>query len=195
MRDRIDEAKKTGDTVGGAFVVIACGVPTGWGSHVEWDRRLDGRLAQAVMSIQAVKAVEIGLGVKLGDVLGSEAHDEIAFDAHDRTNGSGGFERKTNRAGGLEGGITNGAPLIVKATMKPISTLAKPLESVDMDTKQPSRAAYERSDVCAVPACAVIAEACVAHCLADAALETYGGDTIDDFKRAHQEHLRRYAFR
>jgi chorismate synthase len=195
MRARIDEAKKAGDTVGGAFAVIATGVPTGWGSHVEWDRRLDGRLAQAVMSIQAVKAVEIGIGVKTGDVFGSEAHDEIAFDSAQRGNGSGGFVRKTNRAGGLEGGITNGAPLVVRGTMKPISTLAKPLESVDMDTKQPSRAAYERSDVCAVPACAVIAEACVAHCLADAALEAYGGDTLEDFKHAHEEHVKRYAFR
>jgi chorismate synthase len=195
MRDRIDEAKKAGDTVGGSFAVIATGVPTGWGSHVEWDRRLDGRLAQAVMSIQAVKAVEIGIGVRTGDVLGSEAHDEIAFDPSARSNGSGGFFRKTNRAGGLEGGMTNGAPVVVVGTMKPISTLAKPLESVDMDTKQASRAAYERSDVCAVTACAVIAEACVAHCLADAALEAYGGDTVEDFRHAHLEHVRRYAFR
>lgn len=193
MRARIDDAKKAGDTVGGAFSVIAMGVPTGWGSYADWDRRLDGRLAQAVMSIQAVKAVEVGMGTRLGDVLGSDAHDEIAFDPALRENGSGGFVRKTNRAGGLEGGITNGAPIIVHGTMKPISTLAKPLESVDLDTKQPSRAAYERSDVCAVPACAVIAEAAVAFCLAEAALETYGGDTLEDFKEAHARVLRRYA--
>jgi chorismate synthase len=168
-------------------------VPTGWGSYVEWDRRLDGRLAQAVMSVQAVKAVEIGIGTRTGDVLGSEAHDEIAFDGHARDNGSGGFVRKTNRAGGLEGGITNGAPVIVRGTMKPISTLAKPLESVDFATKEISRAQYERSDVCAVPACAVIAEAAVAFCLAEAALEAYGGDTIEDFKHAHAARVGRYA--
>jgi chorismate synthase len=195
MRDRIDDAKKSGDTVGGAFAIVATGVPTGWGTYAEWDRRLDGKLAQSVMSIQAVKAVEIGIGTKAGDVFGSEAHDEIRFDERHRANGSGGFIRKTNRAGGLEGGITNGAPLVVRGTMKPISTLAKPLESVDMDTKQPSRAAYERSDVCAVPACAVIAEGCVAFALADAALESYAGDTLGDFVRAHEQLVRRYAFR
>jgi chorismate synthase len=195
MRDRIDEAKKAGDTVGGSFLVIGTGIPTGWGTYAEWDRRLDGRLAQSVMSIQAVKAVEIGIGARAGEVLGSEAHDEIRFDESARSNGSGGFIRKTNRAGGLEGGITNGAPLVVRGTMKPISTLAKPLESVDMDSKQPSRAAYERSDVCAVPACAVIAEAAVAFTLAEAALETYGGDTIADVVHAHEQLVRRYAFR
>lgn len=195
MRERIDAAKKLGDTVGGEFAVIATGVPTGWGSYVEWDRKLDGRLAQAVMSVQAVKAVEIGIGTRAGDVLGSEAHDEIAFDGALRANGSGGFARRTNRAGGLEGGVTNGAPLVVRGTMKPIATLARPLESVDMATREPSKAAYERSDVCAVPACAVIAEAAVAFCLADAALETYGGDTVLDFQRAHRALVERYAAR
>lgn len=195
MRSRIDEAKKAGDTAGGAFAVIASGVPAGWGSYVESDRRLDGRLAQAVMSIQAVKAVEIGLGARAGDVLGSEAHDEIRYDQDARENGAGGFLRTTNRAGGLEGGVTNGQEIVVKGTMKPISTLARPLESVDIATKATSLAAYERSDVCAVPACAVIAESAVAVCLADAALEVYGGDTLQDFQAAHAHLIARYAAR
>jgi chorismate synthase len=193
MRERIDEARKLGDTVGGAFLVVATGVPTGWGSYSEWDRRLDGRLAQAVMSVQAVKAVELGLGVEDGDVLGSQAHDEIAYDASKKNSGSGGYLRLTNRAGGLEGGVSNGAEIVVRGTMKPISTLARPLRSVDTRTKQPSDAGYERSDVCAVPACAVIAEAAVAHCLADAALESYGGDTVEDFRAAHLQHVARFA--
>lgn len=190
MRARIDEAQKAGDTLGGSFVVVATGVPAGWGSYVEWDRKLDGRLAQAVMSIQAVKSVEIGLGARAGAVPGSLAHDEITFDPSARENGAGGFTRPTNRAGGLEGGVTNGAPVLVRATMKPIATLAQPLGSVDLATKAATRAAYERSDVCAVPACAVIAEAAVAFCLADAALEVYGGDTIEDFARAHEARTR-----
>lgn len=192
MKDRIDEAKKRGDTVGGRFSVIATGVPAGLGSYVEWDRKLDGRLAQAVMSIQAVKAVEIGIGVENGVVFGSEAHDEIVYDlgAHPT---AGGYGRSTNRAGGVEGGTTNGQPVVVHGTMKPISTLATPLASVDVRTHDESKAGYERSDVCAVPACGVIAEAAVAFTLADAALEAYGGDTLEDFRRAHQEVLKRFA--
>lgn len=193
MRARVDEAKKAGDTVGGAFAVVATNVPAGLGSYAEWDRRLDGRLAQAVMSIQAVKAVELGVGTKAGDVLGSEAHDEIAFDASARDNGAGGFTRPTNRAGGVEAGITNGQAIVVRGTMKPISTLAKPLSSVEFHSKESAPAAYERSDTSAVVACAVIAEAAVAWTLADAALEAFGGDTIDDFVRAHAARLGRYA--
>lgn len=193
MRAVIDAARKDGDTVGGRFVVVATGVPTGWGSYADWDRKLDGRLAQAVMSIPAVKAVELGLGAAAGRLRGSGVHDEIGFDAEHRSNGSGGYFRRTNRAGGLEGGVTNGADVMIAATMKPISTLARPLGSVDVRTKLPSEAGYERSDVCAVPACAVIAEAAVAFCLADAALESLGGDTVGDL-RANQETVRqRYA--
>ncbi|MCK6550254.1 chorismate synthase [Myxococcota bacterium] len=193
MRARIDEARKAGDTVGGSFAVVATNVPAGLGSYAEWDRRLDGRLAQAVMSIQAVKAVELGLGTKAGDVLGSEAHDAIEFDASARGNGAGGFTRPTNRAGGVEGGITNGQPIVVRGTMKPISTLAKPLHSVEFHSKESAPAAYERSDTAAVLACAVIAEAAVAWTLADAALEAFGGDTLEDFVRAHATRVGRYA--
>lgn len=193
MRARIDEARKAGDTLGGAFMVGASGVPAGWGSYSEWYRRLDGRVAQALMSIPAVKAVEIGLGAAAADVPGSEAHDAIGFDPETRGNGAGGFTRPTNRAGGIEGGVSNGSEISARVTMKPIATLARPLPSVDLDTKAPSEAAYERSDVCAVPACAVIAESALALCLADAALETYGGDTLQDFVTAHHLRLERYG--
>lgn len=193
MRARIDEARKAGDTVGGAFMVIARGVPTGLGSYADWDRKLDGRLAQAVMSIPAVKAVEIGLGIECGRKLGSEVHDEIRFDPALRQAGSGGFFRVTNRAGGLEGGVTNGADVVVRGTMKPISTLARPLGSVDLITKLASPAGYERSDICAVPACAVIAEAAIAFVLADAVVEAYGGDTIEDLRAHHLSVVARYA--
>lgn len=193
MRARIDEARKAGDTVGGSFAVIATGLPAGLGSYADVERRLDARLAAALMATQAVKAVEIGLGTRAGDVLGSEAHDEISFDPNARKNGSGGFLRSTNRAGGLEGGMSNGAPLIIKGTMKPISTLAKPLASVDFKSKETSLAAYERSDTCAVIACAVIAEAEVALVLADAALEAFGGDTVADFVGAFSARIERYS--
>lgn len=186
MRAKIDEAQKAGDTVGGSFAVIATNVPPGLGSYADWERRLDGRLAQAVMSIQAVKAVEIGIGVQNAMLAGSQVHDEIHWE-------NGRYARPTNRAGGLEGGVTNGADLIVHGTMKPISTLAKPLASVNIDDKSPALAGYERSDVCAVPACAVIAEAVVAFCLADAAIESYGGDTVENFRANHQQAMQRMA--
>ena len=193
MRQEVDAAREAGDTVGGAFVVVATGLPTGWGSYADWDRKLDGRLAQAVMSIPAVKAVSFGLGEDSGVRRGSQVHDEIRFDEARRLDGSGGYVRATNRAGGLEGGITNGADLVMSATMKPISTLARPLASVDIRDKQASAAGYERSDICAVPACGVIAEAAVAFCLADAALEAWGGDTMADLV-AHRDHVfARYA--
>jgi chorismate synthase len=193
MRQEVDAARDAGDTVGGAFVVVATGLPTGWGSYADWDRKLDGRLAQAVMSIPAVKAVSFGLGEDSGVRRGSQVHDEIRFDEARRLDGSGGYVRATNRAGGLEGGVTNGADLVMSATMKPISTLARPLASVDIRDKQASVAGYERSDICAVPACGVIAEAAVAFCLADAALEAWGGDTMADLL-AHRDHVfARYA--
>ena len=174
----IDRARDAGDTMGGSFEIIAHGVPPGLGSYVQWDRKLDGRLAQALMSIPAIKAVGIGLGPGVADVPGSRVHDEILP-------GSGGtapigLTRPTNRAGGLEGGVTNGEDLRVTGYMKPISTLMKPLRSVDLATMTESLAAIERSDVCAVPAAAVVGEAMVAFVLADALTEKFGADSIDE---------------
>ena len=182
----IDVAREAGDSLGGIFEVWATGVPIGLGSHVHWDRRLDGRLAQAVMSIHAVKGVEIGGGFALARLPGSQAHDIIlpADQWGDRP-----WRRATNRAGGLEGGITNGEPVIVRAALKPISTLAKPLPSADLATGQAIEAHYERSDVCVVPAAGVIGEAMVAIVLAEAMLEKFGGDHIDETKRNYQGYL------
>jgi chorismate synthase len=182
MIEVIDRASDAGDTVGGAFEVIAAGVPIGLGSYAQWDRKLDGRLAQAMMSIPAIKAVGIGLGPEAARRPGSRVHDEILPDPA----GSSitGLRRPTNNAGGLEGGVTNGEPLRVSAWMKPISTLMKPLRSVDLVTKKEAPAAIERSDVCAVPAAAVVGEAMVALVLSDALIERYGGDSIADFERA-----------
>jgi len=172
MREAIEAARKAGDTLGGVFEVVALGVPPGLGSYVHWDRKLDGRLAQAVMSIPAVKGVEVGAGFEMARTPGSRAHDEIRY-LPDR-----GFYRETNRAGGMEGGVTNGEPVVVRGAMKPLSTLMAPLLSVDLETKAPSRGAVVRSDVCAVPAAGVVAEAMVAFVLADAFLEKFGGDTM-----------------
>ncbi|PTQ54029.1 MAG: Chorismate synthase [Hydrogenibacillus schlegelii] len=182
----IDRAREAGDTLGGVVEVVAVGVPVGLGSHVHWDRKLDGRLAQAVMSIQAIKGVEIGLGFRAADVPGSAAHDEI-FYAPGR-----GFFRRTNRAGGLEGGMTTGMPLVVRAAMKPIPTLYRPLRSVDLVTKAPEEASVERSDTTAVPAAAVVAEYVVAFELARALLETFPADRMAALVRAVAEH-RAYA--
>jgi len=179
MRDGIEAAKTAGDSLGGVFEVVALGVPPGLGSYVHWDRKLDGRLAQAVMSIHAVKGVEIGPGFEMARTPGSRAHDEIYY-APDR-----GFFRETNRAGGTEGGVTNGEPLAVRGAMKPLSTLMEPLLSVDLATKEPSRGAVVRSDVCAVPAAGVVGEAMVAFVLADAFLEKFGGDTMEDIQTAY----------
>ncbi len=176
MVARIDAARAAGDTVGGIFEVIALGVPPGLGSYVQWDRRLDGRLAWALMSIPGIKGVEIGLGFRAARVRGSEAHDEIFRDE------GGGFRRGTDRAGGLEGGVTNGKPVVIRAAMKPIPTLAKPLRSVDLETGEEVPAHRERSDVCAVPAASVVGEAMVALVLADAVLERFGGDTLEALK-------------
>jgi chorismate synthase len=184
MIARIDQAREAGDTLGGSFEVIAHGVPVGLGSHVQWDRKLDGRLAQALMSIPAIKGVGIGLGMEAARRPGSQVHDEIVarVPAHD---GDWAVARPTNRAGGLEGGVTNGEEVRVSAYMKPISTLMEPLRSVDLISLDESPAAIERSDVCAVPAAAVVGEAVVCIVLADAVLERFGGDTL----RQIQEHI------
>ncbi len=170
---RIDAAKAAGDTLGGIVEVIALGVPVGLGSHVSWDRKLDGRLAQALMSIPAVKGVELGLGFEAARRKGSEVHDEIMP----------GFARATNRAGGTEGGMTTGEPLVIRVAMKPISTLMSPLKTVDLKTGGPAQAQSERSDVTAVPAMGVIAEAMLAIVLTEALLEKFGGDALSELKR------------
>ncbi len=182
----IDDAKAKGDTLGGIFEVVALGCPVGLGSYVQWDRRLDGRLAQALCSIQAIKGCEFGLGLETARRPGSAVHDEIVFDA------GAGFNRSSNNAGGLEGGVTNGQPVVVRAAMKPLSTLRTPLKSVDLATKEVVEAVVERSDVCAVPAAGIVGEAMVAIVLADALLEKFGGDSIDEIRRnyrAYQDSL------
>lgn len=188
MVAEIDKARVAGDTLGGAFEVIARNLPPGLGSHVQWDRKLDGRLAQAIMSIPAIKAVGIGLGPRVADLPGSQVHDEIVLPQDDPRGAAAvprdmGVARPTNNAGGLEGGITNGEPLRVTGYMKPISTLMKPLRSVDLQTMEESPAAIERSDVCAVTAAGVIGEAMVCLVLADAFLEKFGGDSIAEITR------------
>jgi chorismate synthase len=175
----IDAAKEAGDTLGGAFEVIATGLPLGLGSYVQWDRKLDGRLAQAVMCIHAIKAVGVGIGPEVAFRPGSRVHDEILPPARD----AGAPVRPSNNAGGLEGGVTNGQDVRVTGFMKPIATLMKPLRSVDLTTLQEAPAAIERSDVCAVPAAAVVGEAMVSFVLADAFLEKFGGDSIDEIEQ------------
>jgi chorismate synthase len=177
MMAAIDKAKKDGDTLGGVFEVIASGVPVGFGSHVQWCERLDGEIARAIMSINAVKGVEIGAGFTLAGLAGSDAHDEIIPNLK---GGNSFWIRPTNRAGGIEGGISNGEPIVVKAVMKPIATLGKPLSSVDLQSKEATTAHYERSDVCVVPAGGVIGEAMLAIVLADAMLVKFGGDHLKE---------------
>lgn len=181
MCEEINAAKERGDTLGGVFEVVARGLPVGLGSYVSWDRKLDGRLASAVMSIQAVKGVELGIGFEGAIRPGSQVHDPIVL-AQDRPR-SGGIGRATNRAGGLEGGVTTGEPLLIRGAMKPISTLRKRLPSVDMRDGSKGDAAVERSDVCAVPAAGVVGEAMVALVLADALLEKFGGDSMGETRR------------
>ncbi|MBN2373574.1 chorismate synthase [bacterium] len=181
MMAKIDKARQLGDSLGGIFEILAIGVPVGLGSYVSYDRRLDGRLAQSLMSIPAIKGVQIGMGFDSASKYGSQVHDEI-FYQEDK-----GFYRKTNRAGGMEGGVTNGQPICVQAAMKPIPTLYKPLKSVDIVTKKPFDASVERSDICAVPAASVIGESCVAFEIARAFLERYGGDNLEQTKKAWQE--------
>lgn len=176
MVELIDQAKENGDTLGGIFEVVAKNVVVGLGSHTSWNEKLDGRIAQAFMSIQAVKAVQLGTGVANAGLFGSEVHDEIFFE-------NGTFRRSTNRAGGLEGGVTNGEEIRVCGYLKPIATLRKPLHSVDIDTKAEDLAAFERSDITAVPAAGVIGEAMLAIVLANSLREKFGGDSIDEMKR------------
>jgi chorismate synthase len=178
MKDAIRNTAHVGDTLGGVFEVIARGVMPGLGSHVQWDRKLDGRLAQALMSIQAMKGVEIGAGFGAARARGSEVHDPIHYDAAAHR-----FTRPTNRAGGLEGGITNGEPVVCRVAMKPIATLKKALSSVDVRSKEAYEAAFERSDVCAVSAASVVGEAMVCIVLADALLEKFGGDSLHELTR------------
>jgi chorismate synthase len=195
MIAEIDRARDAGDTMGGSFEVIARGVPVGLGSHVQWDRKLDGRLAQALMSIPAIKAVGIGRGPGVAALPGSRIHDEILPLAGAAAHGDVPLTRPTNNAGGLEGGITNGEELRVSGYMKPIATLMKPLRSVDLNTMAISPAAIERSDVCAVPAAAVVAEAMVAIVLADALLEKFGGDSLPELLENWQAFRARTASR
>jgi chorismate synthase len=196
MKAAVDRAAAEGDTLGGIFEVVATGVPVGLGSCMESAARLDGQLASAVMSIQAIKGVEIGLGFEAARRPGSRVHDAIYFDREhperylEGHGPTGGFYRTTNDAGGLEGGITNGEPIIVRAAMKPIATLRRPLPSVDFESKEAYQAAHERSDVCAVPAAAVVGEAAVAFVLARAFLEKFGGDHLDDVRAAYDGYVR-----
>jgi chorismate synthase len=193
MIERIDAAKKQGNTLGGICEVVVDGLPVGLGSHVSWDRKLDGRLGAAMMSIPAVKGVEIGMGFGTARVTGAEVHDEIA-PAPGRTR-SGNVRRATNRAGGLEGGMTTGEPLVVRVAMKPISTLMRPLGTVDVATGEAATATAERSDVTAVPAMGVIAEAMAALVLADAMLEKFGGDSLEEVQRNLNGYLSHIAAR
>ncbi|MFM7107400.1 MAG: chorismate synthase [Planctomycetaceae bacterium] len=178
----IDTVGKEGDTLGGIVEVRVDGLPIGLGTHAQWDRKLDGRLAQAVMAVQAIKGVEIGMGFEAARRRGSEVHDPIRYDDAVRGGPQLGFTRPTNNAGGLEAGITNGQPLVVKAAMKPIATLRKPLESVNLASKRPEEAAYERSDVCAVSACSVIVENVVAFEVAAALVDKFGGDSVEEMR-------------
>ena len=178
----IDRVGKEGDTLGGVVEVRVDGLPIGLGTHAQWDRKLDGRLAQAVMAVQAIKGVEIGMGFEAARRRGSEVHDPIHFDPALREGPQLGFSRPTNNAGGLEAGMTNGQPLVVRAAMKPISTLRKPLESVNLKTKQAEDAAYERSDVCAVSACSVIVESVVAFEVAAALVDKFGSDSVEEMQ-------------
>jgi chorismate synthase len=191
----IEECKREGNTLGGIFEVVALGLPPGLGTHTQWDRKLDGRLAQALMSIQAIKGIEVGLGFEMARRRGSQVHDEIFFDPEKMVSETTprivptGFYRGSNNSGGTEGGMTNGAPLLVRVAMKPISTLMSPLQSVDLRTKQSADASVERSDVCAAPAAAVVGESVVAFELASALLEKFGGDSLREIKRNYENYL------
>jgi len=203
MRKAIDMARKNGDSVGGIFEVTVAGIPPGLGSHVQWDRKLDGNLAGALMSIQAIKGVEVGVGFEAAGRFGSEVHDEIFYKTRQEARGKGQenwpvvprFYRKINNAGGIEGGMSNGEPIVLRAAMKPIPTLYKPLRSIDIKTKKPFQATVERSDICAVPAASVVGEAVVAFEIANVFIEKFGGDSISEIKRNYRgylEYLRRF---
>jgi chorismate synthase len=184
MKEAVDHAYRTGDTVGGVFEVVARGLPPGLGSHIAWDTRLDGRLAQAIVSIQAVKGVEIGLAEEGAAAYGSAVQDTIHYEKPKRE-----FHRGSNRAGGLEGGMTNGEDVVVRGLLKPISTLRRPLESVDLPTREPALAAYERSDVAVIPAAGVIGEAMTALVLAEAFLAKFGGDSLGETRRNYEGYV------
>jgi chorismate synthase len=195
MVELIDRVTQERNSIGGIFEVFVTGVPIGLGSHIQWDKKLDGRLAKALMGIQAIKGVEIGLGFDIARHLGSEVMDEIFYRAKNseqRAQSKGSqiscYYRKTNNAGGIEGGMTNGMPIIIRVAMKPIPTLKRPLRSVDITTKKPVEATYERSDICAVPSAGVIGEAMVALTIADAFLEKFGGDTMSETKRNYESY-------
>jgi chorismate synthase len=182
MVERIREAKHKGDTLGGVFEVIVTNPPLGLGSYAQWDRRLTGRLTMALMSIQAMKGVEVGMGFESARKFGSEVHDEIFYEQKT------GFVRGSNNAGGLEGGITNGQPIVLRTAMKPIATLYSPKKSVDIQTKEPLEATIERSDICTVPAAGVVGEAVVAYEIAAALVEKFGGDTLDEMQRNYDSY-------
>jgi chorismate synthase len=191
MVEAISKASDSGDTLGGVLVVRAHGLPPGLGSHVHWDRRLDGLLAGALMALNGIKGVEVGLGFRMAELPGSQVHDPIGVSGHAPWR----YSRPTNNAGGLEGGITNGEPLVLRAAMKPIATMRRPMASVDMATGQEVLAHHERSDVCAVPSAAVVSEAIVALVLAGAFQEKFGGDSLREMKRAHDSFLQDLALR
>jgi len=190
MINHIDSMKAAGDSVGGVVEVVVTGVPPGLGSHVQWDRKLDARLAMALMSIQAMKGVEVGCGFAAASTPGSKVHDEISYDAERIAMGaSSGYFRNSNRAGGIEGGISNGEDIVVRTAMKPIPTLYKPLQTVDIDTRKSVEATVERSDVCAVPAASVVAAAVVAIEIAAAFLEKFGGDSVTEIRQNYENYL------
>ncbi len=191
----IDKTGKEGDTLGGIIEVRVDGCPFGLGTHAQWDRKLDGRLAQAVMAVQAIKGVEIGLGFEAARRPGSQVHDPIHYDASLRHTPTLGYERPTNNAGGLEAGMTNGQPLIIRAAKKPISTLAKPLASINLDTKTPEEASYERSDVCAISAASVIVENVIAFEMACALVDKFGGDSLVEMQARYKLFLEMAAER
>jgi chorismate synthase len=189
MKAEVDQALRTGDTVGGVFEVVAHGAPAGIGTYANWDERLDGMLAWAVMSLQAVKAVEIGRGVTAARSFGSAVHDAIGYASGEREGKPTRFTRESNNAGGIEGGVSNGEDIVVRGYLKPISTLRRPLGSVSYATRETTKAAYERSDVCVVPAAGVGAEAMVAFALAKLAAEKFGGDSVEEMRRNYQGYL------
>jgi chorismate synthase len=203
MISKITHAIKKGDSLGGIFEVVVCGVPAGLGSYSQWDRKMEARLAYSMMGTQAIKGVEIGMGFDMARRRGSEVMDEIFYSGqrsgvrspqkNKRTELAGGFYRKTNNAGGIEGGMSNGMPIVIRAAMKPIPTLKSPLNSVDVATKKKFRAAYERSDVCAVPAASVIGEAVTALAIADSFLEKFGGDSMRELKRNYRGYLKQIS--
>lgn len=188
MKKEIDNAKENGDTLGGSFKLVFKNIPIGLGSHVHWDRKIDGLLAQAIMSIQAVKSVEIGLGSKVAETLGSKTHDEIFVE-------DGKYIRKTNNAGGIESGMTNGEDIVITASMKAIPTMKKPLNSIEIDTKKEVQAHFERSDTCAVAACSVVAEAMASIVIADAMLEKFSHDSIDEMKTNYENYTNKISER